>query len=287
MSNHQLSLKFSLLFSLVLILLITSCGTSKRAKTVAEKENNRSESVVREQQKNQPTQPIVLEDDLDEDIDDVDLSSLSPVELYIYNYSGIAQEEMRLYGIPASITIAQGILESGSGKGKLTRKSNNHFGIKCNGWQGEKVYHDDDEAQECFRKYADPKYSFRDHSLFLFERNRYNFLFDYRRDDYTSWARGLRRAGYATDPRYPQKLISLIERYNLNEFDKEVLGKAADVPLPRPEKLSLNGVGFYRVKKGDTLYNISEKFGLTVEELKLINKLKNDRIRIGQQLKIK
>ena len=190
---------------------------------------------------------------------------------------------MRLYGIPASIKIAQGILESGSGNGPLTSRSNNHFGIKCNGWKGEKVYHDDDEAQECFRKYNDPKYSFRDHSLFLFKRNRYAFLFDYRSDDYTSWARGLKRAGYATDPRYPQKLISLIERYNLNEFDKEVLGKNANMPLPKPKRISNSDLEFYLVKKGDTLYNISQNFDITAEKLKLINKLKKDQIQIDQE----
>ena len=284
MSNHRSFLKLSAIASFLFIVLLSSCGTSRKAKQVAS--SKPPESTPQQQQK-QPTKAIQLEDHLDDEIEDIDLNNLSAVELYIYNFSGIAQEEMRLYGIPASIKIAQGILESGSGNGNLALKSNNHFGIKCNGWQGEKVYHDDDEAQECFRKYADPRNSFRDHSLFLFERNRYNFLFDYRSDDYTSWARGLRRAGYATDPRYPQKLISLIERYDLNEFDKEVLGKTANIPLPRPDKLNVVPTNSYYVKKGDTLYNISEKFGLTVRELKIINKLKSDHIKIGQELKIK
>lgn len=279
-------MKYTFALSLIFLLMITSCGTSKKVKQES------TERTAKEQISSRPEQPEKeqneeLEDYLDEQVEDIDVSSLNAVELYIYNFAGIAQEEMRLYGIPASITIAQGILESGSGNGSLTKRSNNHFGIKCNGWQGEKVYHDDDAAQECFRKYADPKYSFRDHSLFLFERSRYGFLFDYRSDDYTSWARGLRRAGYATDPKYPQKLISLIERYQLNEYDKEVLGKTANLPLPRPQKLNFGNSEFYSVKKGDTLYNISEKFGLTVEELKLINKLKHDHIQIGQQLKVK
>ena len=107
------------------------------------------------------------------------------VEIYIHKYAPIAQQEMRLYGIPASITLAQGILESNSGKSQLTRQSNNHFGIKCNGWQGQKVYHDDDRRNECFRAYSRPHYSFRDHSLFLFQRSRYRFLFDYDMDDYS------------------------------------------------------------------------------------------------------
>jgi flagellum-specific peptidoglycan hydrolase FlgJ len=267
---------------ILLVIFISSCGSSKKSIATASR-NTEALSKV-------PRPDLRLKENKDKgkmvSKAEVDLG-LSLVERYIIDYASIAQEEMRLYGIPASIKIAQGILESGSGNGSLTSRSNNHFGIKCNGWQGEKVYHDDDEAQECFRKYNDPKYSFRDHSLFLFERNRYAFLFDYRSDDYTSWAIGLKRAGYATDPRYPQKLISLIERYNLNEFDKEVLGKNINVPLPKSKRSSNRTLGFYLVKKGDTLYNISEKFDITVEELKLINKLKYDHIQIGQELKVK
>jgi len=265
---------------ILLVIFISSCGSSKKSVATTSRKTEASREVPRADPRPKEKDHVVSEAE-------IDLASLNPVERYIYDYAGIAQEEMRLYGIPASIKIAQGILESGSGNGPLTSRSNNHFGIKCNGWQGEKVYHDDDEAQECFRKYNDPKYSFRDHSLFLFERNRYAFLFDYRSDDYTSWARGLKRAGYATDPRYPQKLISLIERYNLNEFDREVLGKNAGTPLPKPKRISNSDLKFYFVKKGDTLYNISEKFDITVEELKLINKLKHDHIQIGQELKVK
>jgi len=267
---------------ILLVIFISSCGSSKKSIATASR-NTEALSKV-------PRPDLRLKENKDKgkmvSKAEVDLG-LSLVERYIIDYASIAQEEMRLYGIPASIKIAQGILESGSGNGSLTSRSNNHFGIKCNGWQGEKVYHDDDEAQECFRKYNDPKYSFRDHSLFLFERNRYAFLFDYRSDNYTSWAIGLKRAGYATDPRYPQKLISLIERYNLNEFDKEVLGKNINVPLPKSKRSSDKTLGFYLVKKEDTLYNISEKFDITVEELKLINKLKYDHIQIGQELKVK
>jgi flagellum-specific peptidoglycan hydrolase FlgJ len=272
---------------ILLVILISSCGSSKKSVATTSKKTQASREVPRADPRPKENKEVDRTEDLVVSEAEMNLASLSPVERYIYDYAGIAQEEMRLYGIPASIKIAQGILESGSGNGPLTSRSNNHFGIKCNGWQGEKVYHDDDEAQECFRKYNDPKYSFRDHSLFLFERNRYAFLFDYKSDDYTSWARGLKRAGYATDPRYPQKLISLIERYNLNEFDKEVLGKNADMPLPKPQRVSNSDLEFYLVKKGDTLYNISEKFDLTVEELKLINKLKHDHIQIGQELKVK
>ncbi len=236
-----------------------------------------------------PDPPMVQEtpeDQVEEILASPDLEDLSPVERYVYDYAGIAQEEMKLYGIPASITIAQGILESGSGNGPLTRKSNNHFGIKCNGWQGQKVYHDDDELQECFRKYKDPKYSFRDHSLFLYERSRYAFLFDYAPDDFKSWARGLKRAGYATDPAYPRKLISLIERYDLHRYDLEVLGKVAIKDLPKPVKKSPK-YKYYIVKKGDTLYQIAQKYNLTVEELKGLNRLNSNNISIGQRLKLK
>ena len=145
-------------------------------------------------------------------------------EKYIDTYKEIAQNEMRLYDIPASITLAQGILESGSGKGTLSVKANNHFGIKCHGWTGAEIYHDDDKAQECFRKYKNAKYSFRDHSLFLKDRKRYAKLFKLKKSNYKGWAKELKAAGYATDRKYPQKLISLIERYQLYKFDKEVLG---------------------------------------------------------------
>ena len=148
---------------------------------------------------------------------------------YIEAFSEIAQYEMRAFGIPASITLAQGILESGSGKGKLTLKTNNHFGIKCHtSWKGEYSLHDDDAKGECFRKYNHPMFSFRDHSIFLASRSRYHFLFNYRRDDYKKWAYGLRKAGYATDKQYPQKLIALIERYNLNDFDAEEVRNGLD-----------------------------------------------------------
>lgn len=205
-------------------------------------------------------------------------------ERYIYTYATIAKNEMELYGIPASITLAQGILESGSGSGPLTQKSNNHFGIKCNGWEGAKVYHDDDRAQECFRKYKDPKYSFRDHSLFLSERNRYAFLFSLDKDDYKGWARGLKKAGYATDPRYPHKLIALIERYDLDRFDNEVLGKSSRKGRPEQVvKVDYSGKR-YTVKKGDTLWNIAKRYDLTVEQLKNINGLRGNSIAIGQEL---
>ena len=203
------------------------------------------------------------------------------VILYIEKYSPIAKEEMLQYGIPASITLAQGILESGAGRGELSAKSNNHFGIKCHkGWTGGRVYHDDDKLQECFRKYKDPKYSFRDHSLFLTQRSRYNDLFKHKKDDYKSWAKGLKKAGYATDPKYPDKLIRIIETYELFVYDEDVLGKKKS---KKKEKKSSN-IKSYVVEKGDTLYSISRKFNLTVDTLKTYNDLDSNTIDVGQVL---
>ncbi len=171
-------------------------------------------------------------------------------------------------------------MESGAGAGELTLKANNHFGIKCHTtWEGDTVYHDDDEKGECFRKYTDPKYSYRDHSLFLTQRSRYQDLFKLRKDDYVGWARGLRKAGYATDPKYPEKLISIVERYSLDQYDNQVLGKRVTVADVDDSK-----IGTYSVKPGDTLYSISKRFNLTVETLKQYNGLKNNDLSIGQVL---
>jgi len=199
---------------------------------------------------------------------------------YIEKYKNTAMESMREFKIPASITLAQGILESSSGNSLLTKKSNNHFGIKCHkGWVGGKVYHDDDEKGECFRKYKDPAKSFKDHSLFLTGRKRYGNLFKLKKGDYVRWAKGLSEAGYATDRRYPAKLIAIIEKYNLHDYDTEVLGK----PF---KKIVKNNIENHIVVKGNTLYSISKKYGLTVEELKNINDLSSNEISIGQSLNL-
>ena len=143
---------------------------------------------------------------------------------YIEQYKDIAMREMQEYKIPASITLAQGLLESGNGKSELAKKSNNHFGIKCHKeWTGERTYHDDDEKGECFRVYDDPELSYRDHSKFLAERDRYAFLFELEITDYQGWAKGLKQAGYATLPVYANVLIRLIEDYNLTEYDQLVV----------------------------------------------------------------
>ena len=204
-------------------------------------------------------------------------------ERYIDTHKNTAQQEMSLYGIPASITLAQGILESGSGKGRLSVKANNHFGIKCHEWTGQKIYHDDDKKQECFRKYKDAKYSFRDHSLFLTERKRYSKLFKLKKEDYKGWAKGLKAAGYATDRKYPQKLIGLVERYKLYAYDKEVMGDdyvKYDNPVTQERTT-------YKVLKGDTLYSISRKYNITVKELQNINGLNDTALNIGQVLVVK
>ena len=157
---------------------------------------------------------------------------------------------MNRHNIPASITLAQGILESGSGESSLATEGNNHFGIKCNdNWNGETIIEDDDEKGECFRKYSKAVDSYRDHSLFLTQRERYLFLFEYKNTEYKMWAEGLKKAGYATNPEYPNLLINLIEKYDLTRFDNEKVQQnnfyfAHSYGLPY-----LTGVGAYYFKK--------------------------------------
>ena len=256
---------------IMLCVLISSCGSRKKIIT------KKSDSPVEETVKNEPIKDEV---DTKEETEPISNPIVSNTNHYIQIYKDIAMKEMGAYGIPASITLAQGILESGSGKGRLAVKANNHFGIKCHGWTGKKIYHDDDEKQECFRKYKSAETSFRDHSEFLANRKRYSKLFDFKKSDYKNWAKGLRKAGYATDKKYPQKLISLIERYELYEYDKMVLGNNYKIVKTEIEKE-------HKVSKGDTLYSISKKYGLTVLELQKLNNLKSNTLSIGQVLKIK
>ena len=154
-------------------------------------------------------------------ISDVENTVEQKINFYVKKYAPAATKNMRFFKIPASITLAQGILESGYGEGTLAKKANNHFGIKCHKeWKGKSITHDDDEKDECFRSYKNPLKSYRDHSLFLVDRDRYSSLFTLNRKDYKGWAVGLKAAGYATDPKYADKLISLIERFNLIRFDE-------------------------------------------------------------------
>ena len=180
-------------------------------------------------------------------------------EQYIEKYKDVAMKKMKEFKIPASITLAQGVLESGSGNSRLATKANNHFGIKCHkGWTGKKFYMDDDEKHECFRKYHKADDSYRDHSKFLTQRGRYSFLFQYDITDYKKWAYGLKKAGYATNPRYPQLLIKIIEKYNLSRYDKEVLGKKynkrkkkKEVKLPSVNKGPVPVVALFKVSESN------------------------------------
>ena len=235
--------------------LITSCGSRRKAKDRPKS----PKKVVVKASKNTPNINNTLE--------------------YITYFKQTAIKEMQLYDIPASITLAQGILESGSGKGRLARAANNHFGIKCHDWKGARIYHDDDKDQECFRKYKNPNQSFRDHSEFLAYRTRYASLFKLKKDDYKGWAKGLRKAGYATDPKYPQKLITLIERYELYKFDtKSKKSRSKKVTNSKTIK------NRHTVRKGDTLYSLSKLYNTTVDAIKRQNKLKSTDLTIGQKL---
>jgi flagellum-specific peptidoglycan hydrolase FlgJ len=218
---------------------------------------------------------------------------------YIERFKTIAIQEMNLYGIPASITLAQGLYESGSGNSELAKNANNHFGIKCNsGWTGKSYYKDDDNKNDCFRVYDSPEDSFRDHSNFL-KRKNYAHLFELDKNDYQGWAYGLKAAGYATNPKYPQILIGIIQKYNLDQYDRpegsvqkikredrvftqidQNIGKANQDSIAQATPADK----LYTVQTGDTLYNISKRFGLTVDELKSLNSMADNSIKIGQKL---
>jgi len=254
-------------------LVIFSCGSRK--KVVAEEIKDKTETVK---------EPVEVGEEVKADSSIKPAPVINSTTQYISVYKDIAMKEMRIYKIPASITLAQGILESGSGKGTLATKANNHFGIKCHDWKGKKVYHDDDKRQECFRKYKSSETSFRDHSEFLAKRKRYASLFDLKINDYKAWAKGLRKAGYATDKRYPQKLISLIQRYELYQYDKEVLGK--DYKEVKYDK-EINQNETHKVVKGDTLYSLSRKYNTSVNAIKNLNNLTSNDLKIDQILIIK
>ena len=194
------------------------------------------------------------------------ISAAQDNEAYIQKYCKIAMREMNDYGIPASITLAQGILESAAGTSRLAVKANNHFGIKChNDWSGEKIYHDDDKNNECFRKYEHAEQSFIDHSQFLKDRARYSFLFELDKTDYKAWAKGLKQAGYATDPNYPKRLIELIERYELYKYDKQSF-TSKEEGVKTPEKLAKekneSGLRYVYVQKGESYYTIAVKYNI-------------------------
>lgn len=214
------------------------------------------------------------------------------IKQYIEQYRDLAIEEMKRTGVPAAITLAQGIHETDAGRSQLVIKSNNHFGIKCKaGWTGESVSHDDDARGECFRKYNDPNDSYRDHSDFLKTRSHYAFLFDLDPTDYEGWCYGLKKAGYATNSKYAQILIKLINEYGLQDYtlvalgkkemfdDKNIIAKTiepeekSDVIVEKKEhnypkgifKINLTNVVF--VERGTSYLAIAEQYKLSLSRL--------------------
>jgi len=206
---------------------------------------------------------------------------LKPYDEYIEQYAGIAIEQQKLHGIPASITLAQGLIESGAGNSELAKESNNHFGIKChNNWKGETVSFFDDGMNSCFRKYDKVEQSYEDHSQFLVQGKRYAFLFQLKVTDYEGWARGLKNAGYATDKAYADKLIRVIETYSLNDFAKGKTAKIKEKPTKktREEKRSERKQKSIGVKTGtlnnDALKNAKDYNALAyVPAVEVINPL--------------
>lgn len=206
---------------------------------------------------------------------------------YIEKYHTVAIRQQKLHGIPSSIILAQGLLESGAGRGRLAVEANNHFGIKCHDWTGDRIYHDDDERNECFRKYRHASESYEDHSLFLVNRSRYRNLFQLNPTDYVAWAHGLKAAGYATDPAYAQKLISLIERYNLHEYDKAHRGlfasheeqvKNETVGVPQSERTiyKSNYIRIVVATANDTYASLAKELKISERRLRKYNEVGTD-----------
>lgn len=204
-------------------------------------------------------------------------------EDYIRLYADMAVEQMNAYGIPASITLAQGLLESAAGRSTLAREGNNHFGIKCHKeWTGSTMLRNDDAPDECFRVYSSAADSFRDHSLFL-RRKRYAELFDLQPNDYTGWARGLKKCGYATDPNYADRLISIIELYSLytfDSFDLRQLEEGADFIhrnlLSRHIIRKSRGLHYVVARPGDTYAKIAKELKISKKKLLLYNDVESD-----------
>jgi LysM repeat protein len=214
-------------------------------------------------------------------------------EEYIETYKDDAIREMMKSGVPASITLAQGILESGDGNSPLAVYARNHFGVKCHsGWTGESMRLDDDEKNECFRKYETVYESYRDHSAFLVTRSRYDFLFKLKLSDYKGWAKGLKKAGYATNPKYADMLIMLIEKNDLNQYDNYAKVPPKKLSKKRSSKLLVststrtiklhNHIKYIKVKEGDTFYKIAQDYEMNLWQLYKYNDLnKGDVLKIG------
>lgn len=272
----------NLLLSLSLIILFSSCASKRK---IYQKENKKIERIANKTSGG-------------------NYFSYNTIS-YINRFKTIAITEMNKFGIPASITLAQALLESGTGNSDLSKYANNHFGIKCTSdWGGKGYYKDDDKKDDCFRVYNNPEESFKDHSEFL-KRKRYAFLFELDKDDYEGWAKGLKQAGYATNPKYPDLLMGIIDKYNLHQYDKRegeidkikredrVLSDInKNIPQEKTKDRKTDApivvVGDkYVVQQGDTLYNISKRFGLTVDDLKAINNMVDNNIKLGQEITIK
>ena len=222
----------------------------------------------------------------------------SAYQAYIDQYKDIAIEQMLRYNIPASITLAQGLFESAAGRSVLTQQGNNHFGIKCHGWTGRRVYHDDDAAGECFRAYDNAKQSYEDHSRFLATQSRYARLFSMSRTDYRGWAHGLKACGYATNPQYASKLIQIIELYNLNKYDRATsydhfIAKHASEDKSAPDG-SMHVIKAYNknyyviAKDGDTFAGLAKEIGIPARRLAKYNeRRKKDKLAKGDVVYLK
>ncbi len=220
-----------------------------------------------------------------------------PFQQYIDQYKDIAIEQMLQWKIPASITLAQGLFESNAGRSELTRRGNNHFGIKCHGWKGATVYHDDDRQNECFRAYTTAFESFEDHSRFLAQNKRYEKLFKLKTTDYKGWARGLKAAGYATNPNYASQLIDIIQLYKLYQYDK---AKGYDKFLTRHTKdRRVNGRDLHPIKiynknyyviarRGDTFQTIGEEIDISPKKIAKYNERDiDDPLTVGEIIWLK
>ncbi|GGB17240.1 MULTISPECIES: glucosaminidase domain-containing protein [Mucilaginibacter] len=270
------------IYLFIAVVCLNSCSARKKTTTVSNRDAKRNNSNIQKANKDAIA----------------NYRSYNSLE-YIDRFKAIAIQEMNQYGIPASITLAQGLFESGAGNSDLAKYANNHFGIKCTSdWTGKSYYKDDDNVNDCFRVYDNPEDSFRDHSAFL-KRKNYAKLFELDKNDYEGWAYGLKKAGYATNPKYPQLLINIIVKYNLDQYDRpegeiakikredRVLSQINDsIGKPVQDTLSKTPPDdkIYTVKQGDTLYNISKRFGITVDDLKALNSMSDNGIKIGQKL---
>jgi hypothetical protein len=281
------SISSLIIFFPCMILLMSSCSILKKLNSKPQ-----VQAPVPAQKKQQEENPKSEENNIPE------IKNYTAIT-YIERFKSIAIREMNSSGIPASITLAQGILESGNGNSDLALEGNNHFGIKCTPeWKGKTMLKDDDKKDDCFRVYKTPEESFIDHTEFL-KRKRYAPLFELDKNDYKGWAKGLKAAGYATNPRYPELLISLIERYNLNQFDRmesprekivredKVLTEIVkNIPLEKKEEVSQPRVmmKIHEVKSGDTLSSLSKLYGISVDEIKRLNGLDDTNLKPGQLL---